>query len=82
MTGKKIGKVTHYYSKIGVGIVKLSDNLKVGEKIKFVGNATEFEQTVQEMQYDHAAIETGKKGQEVGIKVDKKVKEDDEVYLL
>jgi len=30
---KKIGSITHYYSKLGVGIIKLDNKLKVGDKV-------------------------------------------------
>ena len=80
-TGKKIGVVTHYYTGLGVGIVKLAGQLKVGDKLKFKGGTSDFEQEVSEMQFDHKEIKAGKKGQEVGIKVKDKVREGDEVFL-
>ena len=77
---KKIGKVTHFFGKIGVGIIKLSDALKAGDKIKIKGATTDFEQEVGSMQIDHKDIEDAKKGDEVGIKLDEKVREGDEVF--
>jgi len=50
MEEKLIGKVTHYYGKIGVGIVELSGNLKVGDKIHLKGHSTDFEQEVDSIQ--------------------------------
>ena len=79
--GKKVGVVTHFYDKIGVGIVKFDSGVKLGDKLKFVGHDHDFEQTVGQMQFDHKDIETAKKGQEVGIKLDNKVKEGDQVFL-
>lgn len=79
--GKKIGVVTHFYDKIGVGIIKLDSEIKLGDKLKFKGNATDFEEDVSQMQFDHKDIETAKKGQEVGIKLSEKVREGDSVYL-
>ena len=32
----KVGRVSHYYDKIGVAIVELDGTLSVGDKIKFV----------------------------------------------
>ncbi|MBN1162519.1 U32 family peptidase C-terminal domain-containing protein [Patescibacteria group bacterium] len=78
----KVGDVTHFYSNIGVAIVKLMDALKVGDEVQFLGNTTDFEQTVSEMQYDHKDIESAEAGQEVGIKVSEKVREGDEVNLV
>lgn len=68
----QVGSVTHYYDKIGVAIVKADKAVKVGDKVKFGEDG--FEQTIESMQFDHKPLEKTKKGQEVGIKVDKKVK--------
>jgi putative protease len=77
---KPIGKVTHYFGGINVGIVKFNKTVNVGEKIKFKGATTDFEQTIESMQYNHEDIKSAKKNQEVGIKIDQKVREGDEVY--
>ena len=80
-TGKKVGSINHYYDKIGVGIFKLEDALKVGDKVLIKGTTTELEQDITEMQYDHKNIESADAGQEVGVKVDEKVRSGDEVFL-
>ena len=72
---KPIGKIIHYYDKIGVAIVRLSGPLKVGDKIKVEGNKNEFEQTIDSIQMDHKEISAGETGQEVGIKVSQKTNE-------
>ena len=72
---KPIGKIIHYYDKIGVAIVRLSGPLKVGDKIKIEGNKNEFEQTVDSIQMDHKEISAGETGQEVGIKLNQKANE-------
>ncbi len=77
---KPIGKVTHYYGGIGVAIIKFNREVKVGETIHFKGPHTDFTQKIDSMQYDHKDIESAKKGQEVGIKAEQKVRESDEVY--
>ncbi len=77
---KPIGEVTHYYSHICVAIIKFKKNIAVGSKIHFKGATTDFEEKINSMQCDHKAIETAKKGQEVGIKVGDKVREGDLVY--
>lgn len=78
---KQIGKITHYYNNIGVGIVELSDKLKVGDQIRIKGKSTDFEQEVDSMQLEHEPVQAAKKGDVIGIKVKEKVKEGDEVYL-
>lgn len=77
---KPIGKVTHFFDKIKVAVVKLAAPLKVGDKIKIEGRGQKFEQTVSSMQIEHEQLKTAKKGQEVGMKVAKPVKEGDLVY--
>ncbi|UCG92416.1 MAG: hypothetical protein JSV97_01500 [candidate division WOR-3 bacterium] len=80
---KLIGKVTHYFNKIGVGVVELTDGeLKVGDTIHIKGHTSDFTQTVNSMQIEHEAIEKAKKGDSVGLKVDSVVHEHDEVYLV
>lgn len=79
--GKPIGKISHFYSKIGVGIVELTDTLKVGEKIKILGHSTEIDQDVDSIQINHEDVQEAKKGDVIGIKVSDKVREGDKVYL-
>jgi putative protease len=75
-----IGEVTHYYNKIGVAIVKFFKTVPVGTRVRFHGATTDFEQTISSMQFDHKEISEAKKNQEVGIKIDSKVREGDKVY--
>lgn len=82
MADKKIGEFTHYYSNIGVGTIMLSGTLKVGDSIRILGATSDFEQSVDEMQFDHKSIKKAKAGQEVGLKVEDKVRDKDEVYLV
>ncbi len=82
MEEKLIGKITHYYGKIGVGIIELSDNLKVGDKIHIKGHSTDFEEVVDSIQVEHENVNSAKKGEVIGLKVRDKVKEGDEVYLI
>jgi len=77
---KPIGEVTHYYSGLGVAIVKFSKVVRVGETIRFKGATTDFEEKISSMQYNHKNIEAAKKNQQVGIKVSEKVREGDLVY--
>jgi putative protease len=81
--GKLIGRVTHYFDKIGVAVIKLLDKLKVGETIRIVGGeATDFTQTVESMEVDHQKIKAAKKGDEVGLKVGQRVREGYKVYKV
>jgi putative protease len=81
--GKLIGKVTHYFDKIGVAVIKLTAPLKVGDTIRICGGeATDFTQEVESMEIEHEKIKKAKKGQEVGLKVKEKVREGYKVYKI
>lgn len=83
MADLKVGKVTHYYDKIGVAVVELDASLAKGEKIKFVrGGEDLFEQEVKSMQIEHDKIDSAKKGDVVGLKVDDTLKEGAEVFKV
>ena len=72
---KPIGKITHYYDKIGVAIIELSADLKVGDKIKIEGGKNEFDQTVDELQMDHKSVSSAGASDVVGLKVNQKTRE-------
>jgi len=80
--GKLIGKVTHYFSKIGVAVIELSDTLKVGDTIRIVGGITDFTQTIDSMEIEHKKVEEAKKGDSIGLKVSQKVREGYKVYKV
>ena len=79
---KLIGKIIHYFGHINVGIIELSDRLKVGEAIHIKSSITDFEQVVDSMQVEHQNIEMAKAGDQVGLKVAQKVKEGDQVFKV
>ena len=80
--GKEVGEILHYYGHIQVAVVRLSDTLKNGDKIRIKGHTTDFEQEIGSMQIEHNQIETAEKGQEIGLKVNEKVREHDKVYKV
>jgi len=80
--GKEIGKVVHYYTNLGVGIIELSGTLKVGDKIKIKGATSDFEQKIASMQIEHDKVEEAKKGKSIGLKVKKHVRQNDVVYKV
>ncbi|MBN1969278.1 MAG: hypothetical protein JW870_07915 [Candidatus Delongbacteria bacterium] len=83
MADLKIGKITHYYDKIGVAVLELDSNLGVGDKIKFVrGGEDLFEQEVTSMQVEHEKIESAKKGDVVGLKTDQPLRDGADVYKV
>lgn len=78
-----IGKITHFFSKIEVGIVEITKgSLEVGDKIHVKGSTSDFEQDIKSMQIEHEQVEKAKKGDVIGLKVKDKVREGDEVYKI
>jgi translation elongation factor EF-1alpha len=81
--GKKlVGKVAHYYSKISVAVIELSDELKLGDSISIEGVTTNIQQPVDSMQIEHQNIPRAKAGESVGLRVSQKVREGDLVYRV
>ncbi len=80
---KPIGKVTHYYDKLGVAIIDLdSKGLSLGQELKFKKADEEFTQKVSSLQIDHKEVEEVKKGDSFGLKVDRPTKPGTLVYLV
>jgi len=78
----EIGKVTHYFTKIGVGVIELSKGLKVGDVIHIKGATSDFKQKVESMQIEHDKVEEAKAGQSIGLKVKEHAREHDAVYKV
>lgn len=80
---KPIGKVVHYYDKLGVAIIDLvSGGLKVGDKVKLKRGEEESTQKIESLQVEHESVDSVKKGDSFGVKVDKPTKPGTEVYLV
>ncbi len=78
---KLIGKVTHFFGKVSVAGIELSDTLKVGQTIAIEGSTTCFEERIDSMQIDNATVEVAGPGDLIGIKVSQKARVGDKVYL-
>lgn len=78
---KPVGKILHFYPKISVAVVEILKPLKVGCKVRIEGHGDSFEQEIASMQIEHEAVKEAKKGQSVGMKIDKPVKEGYVMYL-
>ncbi len=80
--GKEIGKVSSYFSHVGVAAIKLSGTLKVGNKVHIKGHTTDFEVDIDSMQIERKDVKKAKKGDHIGIKVPEKVRPSDKVFLV
>ncbi|HHH79622.1 MAG: hypothetical protein J7L32_02975 [Thermoplasmata archaeon] len=83
MVEEKIGVVEHFFNKVSVAAIKMTDGeLKVGDTIHIVGATTDFTQKVDRIEIDRQPIEVAKPGDEIGIKVNERVREKDTVYKI
>ncbi|MBU1112513.1 MAG: hypothetical protein KKH93_01385 [Candidatus Omnitrophica bacterium] len=82
MEEQEIGVVDHFFSKISVGIIKLSGALKVGDTIHFKGKQADFSQTIESMRIEFDNVTEAKAGDKVGIKVSQPVHASDKVYKV
>lgn len=82
MQENEIGKITHYYGHLSVGIIELQDSLKVGDTIHIKGHSSDFTQPVDSMQIEHTGVVEAKSGDVIGIKVAQKVHPHDKVYKV
>ncbi|MDO8528460.1 MAG: peptidase U32 family protein [Nanoarchaeota archaeon] len=77
-----VGKVIHYFDKVGVAAIKLNSELKIGDEIIIIGDLTGIiSSKVSRIEINKKIVSKAKKGSEVGIKLPK-VRKNDEVYVL
>lgn len=81
MAKKLVGKVSHYYPKIGVAVLDLESDLRAGDRISVEGPETDLQETVESMQIDNKPVSEAKAGTQVAVKLSGKAKEEDHVYL-
>jgi hypothetical protein len=77
----QVGEITHYFDRIKVCVVKLTQgSILIGDKLSIIGDKTKFVQKVWSMQIESEDVKVAKKGQIIGLKVDKLVAVGDKVY--
>jgi len=72
-----IGRVSHYYPRVGVAAIVLSDHIAKGDRIHIHGPHDDIYQIVTSMEYDHNPIQEADPGQDIGIRVNERVHEGD-----
>lgn len=79
---KEIGRVSSYFSNVGVAAIQLSGKLKIGDKVHIKGHTSDFEVGIDSMQIERKDVKTAKKGDHIGIKVPEKVRPNDKVFIV
>lgn len=81
--GVFIGEITHYFSKIGVCVIKITnDALRIGDRLALKGHTTNFVQQVRSLQIENNDVAIAGKGHLVGLKIDKRARAGDKVYKI
>ena len=79
----EVGTVQHYFEKIGVGMVKMTQGeVSIGDTIHVKGATTDFTIAIPSMQVQRQPVQTAKAGDEAGIKLDNRVRQNDKVYKV
>ncbi len=79
---KQVGRVTHYFGKVGVAAIELEDELRVGDTIHVKGHTSDWTQKVDSMQIEHQQVQEARAGDVIGIKVSEHAREHDVVYKV
>jgi len=82
MAEKQIGEVTNYFKHVKAAAIKLTAPLKVGDKIAIRGGDKNIEMPVESIQINRVAVNSAKKGDEVGILVPEDVHKSYKVFKL
>lgn len=83
MPEEEIGKVTHYFSKIGVAAIQITKGtLAVGDTIRIHGHTSDFTEKIASMQIEGQSVPQAGPGDAVGIKVGQHAREHDVVYKV
>ena len=82
MSGKRVGKVTHFFDHIGVAVLALTETIRVGDSLHFLGHGTDFVQTVGSMEIEHKSVESAKAGDDVALKVEQRVRPNDAIFKV
>ncbi len=72
-----VGYVNHYFAKVRVAVIKLKSELSLNDTVRIKGHTTDFNQKIGSMQLDHKPIMKAKKGDEIGLLVDLRVRRRD-----
>ncbi len=80
--GNLIGLITHYFPHVQAAVIKLKGPLTMGDTVKIKGHTTDLTQIITSMQIDRVDISNAKKGDEIGLQVSSRVRQNDKVYKV
>jgi putative protease len=81
MQETEIGKVLHFFDKLSVAAIRLSGELKVGDKVRIEAEMP-FVQVIDSMQADRKEIKHAKEGDDIGIRTIKPCRDNDRIVRI
>jgi hypothetical protein len=82
MEEQRIGQVTHYFSRLRVAGIELSDVLEAGDVVRIRGATTDFCQRVTSIEIDRRQVSHADTGNLIGLMVLQRVRPGDQVYKV
>ena len=79
---QRIGEVIHYFSGLGVAVLRLEAPLKLGDQVHIAGQTTDLEGPGFSMEINHLQVSFAQSGDDVAIKVQGRVRHGDKVYRV
>jgi hypothetical protein len=80
--GEPVGVVSRYLGRIKVAGVRLAVEISVGDTLRFIKNKRDFEQEARSIQLNHAAVQVGRAGTEIGLEMDQPIGAGAAVYRV
>jgi putative protease len=82
MAEVEVGRVEHYFGRIGVVGIGLTARVAIGDTIHVKGHTTDLVRAVESMQIDNEAVEEAGAGDAVGIVVGERCRAGDHVFRV
>jgi hypothetical protein len=79
----RIGSIIKYFDKTSIAAIKLDfGEIAIGDTVHIKGNATDFTQKVEVLEFDHKPVEKALRGHFAGIKLCQPAKPFDLLYKV
>ena len=82
MSGTRVGEITHFYNRLSVAVLKLTEPIRVGDMLHLLGHNTDFRQKLESIQIEHKEVTEAGPGQDVAVTVAQKVHPGDAVFKV
>ncbi len=82
MSGIRIGEVVHFFDRICVAELRLTETIHVGDMLHVLGHHTDFQQKVESLQIEHKEVSEATSGQDVALKVTQTVHPGDAIFKV